>query len=639
MKPKKLLAGWQHWNNQVWPTLKAGFDEQFEASGLPLGKRASERNAYVIAKFHELPPSEQERQTQEAIALHEAAKQAVADRLDQGITFTPEERQSLLSRAFPFLDPLLSGMSEALGMHVSVFIGGPEPGKGGQLNVISSHHGKNRAALPQTWAYADKVKFKVVTENMLAYLRTCYTTEDCNGAAIPGTFEDDNAGNEDSQSHVSSKRRPHASASSDEDVEEDLPRRKKKKRTNETQDGKKPTPSASSKRRRNTPPVPSSKGPTYENITQRDQANMIELPSGEWVPIVRNKKFTIPASPLSHRKSTVPRSPPSAPYAFGPRGVVRSSRLDTTPTRASPSEKSTPLLTSEEPAEDAAPPLPLVSPLPADTVDPGATSDPMVTELVNVVAEEPTPADPVIPDTIEEPLTSDLIVANYTSDATAEATAEPVIGDTIGESVIAEPVIAESVPVTAKGDNWFAAQHTYYSNLQLGTGWMGLLKAFQRVEAANDYFDPPGRISLATGNRPLEVKWWISRGRKYTVSIERPVDDYAEQWWGWWNGLQPEGRPLSGPEGVQDVPQVADWTALDKPGVNGFLTVVATLAWWGAKLKEEKHATQLERLEDDQLEGQEEDTTEDVERLQSWTNAVIDVTAVMNVMADIKGHE
>ncbi|KAG5222180.1 vacuolar protein sorting [Salix suchowensis] len=77
MKPKKLLAGWQHWNNQVWPTLKAGFDEQFEASGLPLGKRASERNAYVIAKFHELPPSEQERQTQEAIALHEAAKQAV----------------------------------------------------------------------------------------------------------------------------------------------------------------------------------------------------------------------------------------------------------------------------------------------------------------------------------------------------------------------------------------------------------------------------------------------------------------------------------------------------------------------------------------------------------------------------------
>lgn len=117
------------------------------------------------------------------------------------------------------------------------------------------------------------------------------------------------------------------------------------------------------------------------------------------------------------------------------------------------------------------------------------------------------------------------------------------------------------------------------------------------------------------------------------------MDDYAEQWWGWWNGLQPEGRPLSGPEGVQDVPQVADWTALDKPGVNGFLTVVATLAWWGAKLKEEKHATQLERLEDDQLEGQEEDTTEDVERLQSWTNAVIDVTAVMNVMADIKGHE
>ncbi|KAG5222179.1 Hrd protein [Salix suchowensis] len=315
---------------------------------------------------------------------------------------------------------------------------------------------------------------------------------------------------------------------------------------------------------------------------------MIELPSGEWVPIVRNKKFTIPASPLSRRKSTVPRSPPSAPYAFGPRGVVRSSRLDTTPTRASPSEKSTPLLTSEEPAEDAAPPLPLVSPLPADTVDPGLHRTPWSQNSSTWSQKNPLPQT-----LLSRTPSKNHSLQTSLSQTTPQTPPQKLPQNPSSETLSGNPSLQNPLSQT---------QHTYYSNLQLGTGWMGLLKAFQRVEAANDYFDPPGRISLATGNRPLEVKWWISRGRKYTVSIERPVDDYAEQWWA--GGTASNLRaPLVRPEGVQDVPQVADWTALDKPGVNGFLTVVATLAWWGAKLKEEKHATQLERLEDDQLEG------------------------------------
>ncbi|KAF9488296.1 hypothetical protein BDN71DRAFT_1512235 [Pleurotus eryngii] len=190
LKPKKLLAGWQHWMNEVWLSLKPNFDIAFAASGELLEKHASKHNAFLIAKFADLTPEMQEKHTQAAIAEHKAEKQAIADCQNQVITFTPSEQQVLLKNVLAFLNLLLQGMSEALGMHISLFIGGPEPIKGEQLNVISLHHGKNKAPVPQTWATSDKERFKEVMENMLSYLEECYTIEEHNLAAMPDTISD-----------------------------------------------------------------------------------------------------------------------------------------------------------------------------------------------------------------------------------------------------------------------------------------------------------------------------------------------------------------------------------------------------------------------------------------------------------------
>lgn len=69
------------------------------------------------------------------------------------------------------------------------------------------------------------------------------------------------------------------------------------------------------------------------------------------------------------------------------------------------------------------------------------------------------------------------------------------------------------------------------------------------------------------------------------------VDDiveFAEDWWKWWIGIQPDGRRLEevvGPLTSENRVAISDWSCLDKPGQNGFFSVLAALGWWGLALK------------------------------------------------------
>ncbi|KAF9491514.1 hypothetical protein BDN71DRAFT_1510282 [Pleurotus eryngii] len=73
-------------------------------------------------------------------------------------------------------------------MHVTVLISGPEPKKGGQLNVLSLHTGTNLSPVPKTWGEADKEKYQLVTQNFKELLHTAYTQQQQIDAAIPHTL-------------------------------------------------------------------------------------------------------------------------------------------------------------------------------------------------------------------------------------------------------------------------------------------------------------------------------------------------------------------------------------------------------------------------------------------------------------------
>ncbi|KIJ14163.1 hypothetical protein PAXINDRAFT_79801 [Paxillus involutus ATCC 200175] len=69
----------------------------------------------------------------------------------------------------------------------------------------------------------------------------------------------------------------------------------------------------------------------------------------------------------------------------------------------------------------------------------------------------------------------------------------------------------------------------------------------------------------------------------YWLPPIRDLNKFCAEFWAWWSTLQPKWRvlPLQ-PGTLHTIHEVAgDWTTLDKPGLNGFLSILAALKWWG----------------------------------------------------------
>lgn len=53
------------------------------------------------------------------------------------VTFVLNSIYSAIDRLADFAGPLLSGMSQIMGMHCSLFVGGPEPRAQGKIRIIT----------------------------------------------------------------------------------------------------------------------------------------------------------------------------------------------------------------------------------------------------------------------------------------------------------------------------------------------------------------------------------------------------------------------------------------------------------------------------------------------------------------------
>lgn len=104
------------------------------------------------------------------------------------------------------LGPLIEGVGEAVGMHVTVLIEGPEPKMQRQLNTIryvgaicclskafnsryvySMHYSFDKQAVPKVWGQANKASFKLVTNAFTSFLETCY----CRYSEVLGDYVTD----------------------------------------------------------------------------------------------------------------------------------------------------------------------------------------------------------------------------------------------------------------------------------------------------------------------------------------------------------------------------------------------------------------------------------------------------------------
>ncbi|KAF7330700.1 hypothetical protein MSAN_02448100 [Mycena sanguinolenta] len=132
-------------------------------------------------------------------------------------------------------------------------------------------------------------------------------------------------------------------------------------------------------------------------------------------------------------------------------------------------------------------------------------------------------------------------------------------------------------------------------------------------------FREKGRLSMPAGTAwPEEIPDFMRRARKWDkqmplTSAPGPASaegSFAERWWTWWSGAQPEGRRA---ENGKLTPAVllleSEFEELSKmSGRNGLLLCVGALLWWGEAALDQEGSTEL---------------------LKDWKIAVEDVGAVL----------
>ncbi|KAJ3714487.1 hypothetical protein EV361DRAFT_797449, partial [Lentinula raphanica] len=136
---------------------------------------------------------------------------------------------------------------------------------------------------------------------------------------------------------------------------------------------------------------------------------------------------------------------------------------------------------------------------------------------------------------------------------------------------------------------WFKEAFEFL-NIDLGSPFAILVERWSDFESLNGW--KSSKHALPGVNRPEEVSKWIRYGRYARIKIVIPpsqIDGFAARMWLWWVHLQPEWRKLE--KDLRPIPVEHfgdDWKSLDIHGINGWLSLLAGLKWWGESLAQEK---------------------------------------------------
>ncbi|KAJ8502452.1 hypothetical protein ONZ45_g11743 [Pleurotus djamor] len=563
LRAPNRTKGWQEFQRCKFADYKAAFDAKVEQDRVQPSRIATTRNKFMQTIFDKFPDETKalwEKKAQERHAEEVSAREARIQRLD---ALTPQERQDAIRRLADFFLPIIEGASSVLNMHVSVFVGGPEPASGGALNVLSIHSGVNQAAIPMTWGEADPDTFKDVTSNFMNYLETCYTSEDKANAALPRTSETttrEDLGEDESDtprdSRPSRAKRPSSNRaarreSDDEDDSNDpRPRRRsrakrpsstrrhrsrRQERDEEEDDDEDDRPRLPHRSRDKHPQSPrrrprGSRRQESDEYTSHDDRSSEEDSDDEHSRDRRrrqaHKRQHSPTTPKKTRRSSKNkadgRPPPKKPCLANDQ-ASSSDNNDSPP--------STPTASNQPPVEEP----PVVVPTFACPVPPGSNL---------------------------------------------------------------WPAHLNAPPVSSLWERWFASNYAPLLEIEkMDPDWQTVLATYVMLEETTGFQNPGAQVTLPSDYRPDALQWWISRGRDTTrrqqVTISN-LDNFDEAWWKWWKFMQPEWRNVGEVEGcltedhrafdlaISEGPD--SWPTLDKHGANGFLSVVASLGWWGRHL-------------------------------------------------------
>ncbi|KAJ7152145.1 hypothetical protein C8R43DRAFT_1127226 [Mycena crocata] len=505
-------------------------------------------------EFRDRLEAEVEKMNDEALEEWEAGKRVYnlsAGGLDSR---TPREFHELISNMAGTLEPLADSLSKLYGMPVSIFVAGPIPEKGGQIQVMSANAGKTRGRAPKKWHEFDGPGFSGVVTSMERFATVAFTQEQCDARSLPGvalasasrTWVSNGAASASGSGLTSGifggvgTRARREEDDSNEEEEEDEEDEEDEEQEQEPQ-------------------------PRTRKVQGKGKAkaSTVKGTGKEGVRKERRRKRAVAASQRNGTSGSQSQMEHRAPPA--PRAAYRGAAGYVAPTSTSkPASPSTPASTTT--------PAPTSPALPTPE-SPSRSLGSLAAAAAAAAAEETTGA------------AADG-ASGWGNTAPQDASSS---GGAVSPTRQPSPSKEKSAPPAWRN----VGQSRWQDELkrlwpwfeEVGAGWGEVWEdcawAFLSFEEASGF--PFERLRMAKGPREgLGVDAWIATGRKLWSPCLPDTNELWPRFWKWWRGLQPEERRTE--DGVLTRTVGLDWGCIrDLSGKNGLLQVIMVLAWWGIK--------------------------------------------------------
>lgn len=142
------------------------------------------------------------------------------------------------------------------------------------------------------------------------------------------------------------------------------------------------------------------------------------------------------------------------------------------------------------------------------------------------------------------------------------------------------PSLPPPIDVHTPPPSWFLSASEMLHSEPLGQPWNQAVSLWEAFEVSTGFPDTRRLPKLRARHRPVFVGDWIQRARISTYRPNIPdFDDAGEKFTTWWASLQPQWRVSDDGSLIRSC---GSWEDLRRPGVNGLLSVLAALFFWGA---------------------------------------------------------
>ncbi|KAJ7631457.1 hypothetical protein DFH06DRAFT_1005162 [Mycena polygramma] len=170
-------------------------------------------------------------------------------------------------------------------------------------------------------------------------------------------------------------------------------------------------------------------------------------------------------------------------------------------------------------------------------------------------------------------------------------------------AVIAPPPRSQAPPLPPKAPDWFVKAREQMLQKDLGAHYNAAVAAWTRIETACKFSDSGSKLSAK--KRPGEIATWITAARwmrGQPTPVPTDPERFEREFWEWWGTLQPTWRQKDGAGNwVITEEYGGEWEdALLHWGMNGTLSVIAALCFWGsAAVDSPEHRTRWEEAVND----------------------------------------